>query len=385
MFETLTGVRDTLHDVMAGFEPGCYSGPDAARLVEVFAEVKRLAAAGEALAARRVEDSNHWRRQGFRNAAQWMAAKTGATVGQALGTLETARRLGELPHTDEAFRAGRLSETQAKEITSAASAHPEVELHLLDKAATGTVAELRDTCRQVKQSGSEAEESYERIHRTRYLRHWTDHDGAVRLDARLTPDDGALVLAALDVRRQRIFAEARAAGRREPLEAYAADALVEMARGEGAAPGAMVHVRVDHDAFTRGHTEAGEVCDIPGIGPIPVSVARRLAGDAVLKVIVTDGVDVTAVAHGGRTIPAHLRSALEARDPVCVVPGCEVRHGLEIDHIVPFADGGPTSLDNCARLCHWHHYLKTHQGYVLGRDAGNWTWTGPERSPPDPP
>ena len=70
------------------------------------------------------------------------------------------------------------------------------------------------------------------------------------------------------------------------------------------------HVGVDHDAFTRGHTENGEVCDIPGIGPIPVSVARRLAGDAVLKVIVTDGVDVTALAHGGRTIPAHLRSAL---------------------------------------------------------------------------
>src|SRR5438132_1171854 len=114
-------------------------------------------------------------------------------------------------------------------------------------AARGTVAELRDRCRQVKQSGSEAEEAYERIHRTRYLRHWTDHDGAVRLDARLTPDDGALVLAALDVRRQRIFAEARAAGRRQRLDAYAADALVEMARGDGGSPSSMVHVRADRD------------------------------------------------------------------------------------------------------------------------------------------
>src|SRR5438445_6937228 len=148
------------------------------------------------------------------------------------------------------------------------------------------------------------------MHRSRYLRSWTGRDGAVGFDARLTPGGGVLGLAALDVRRQRIFAEARAAGRREPLDAYAADAHVEMARGHSATPGAMVHVRVDHDAFTRGHTENGEVCDIPGIGPIPVSVARRLAGDAVLKVIVTDGVDVTALAHGGRTIPAHLRSAL---------------------------------------------------------------------------
>ncbi len=46
-------------------------------------------------------------------------------------------------------------------------------------------------------------------------------------------------------------------------------------------------------------------------GPIPLTLARQLSEDAILKVLVTDGVDVKAVAHAGRTIPAHLRSALE--------------------------------------------------------------------------
>jgi hypothetical protein len=63
----------------------------------------------------------------------------------------------------------------------------------------------------------------------------------------------------------------------------------------------MVHV---YQALIRGSTVTGERCQIPGVGPIPVEVARRLADDCILKVAVTNGVDVTTVAHGGRTIPA---------------------------------------------------------------------------------
>ena len=103
----------------------------------------------------------------------------------------------------------------------------------------------------------------------------------------------------------------------------------------------MVHVRVDHGALLRGRVGPGEICEIPGIGPIPVAVARRLAVDSILSVLVTDGVDVTTVAHAGRTIPASVRRALIERDPVCVVPGCGLRDGLEIDHVEPFAEGGP--------------------------------------------
>jgi 5-methylcytosine-specific restriction endonuclease McrA len=84
---------------------------------------------------------------------------------------------------------------------------------------------------------------------------------------------------------------------------------------------------------------------------------------------------VTRVAHAGRTIPAHLRSALEARDPTCVVPGCEVRSGLEIDHIVPVSRGGWTRMDNLARLCRYHHGEKTHRGWRLEGGPGNWVWT----------
>jgi plasmid stabilization system protein ParE len=215
-----------------------------------------------------------------------------------------------------------------------------------------------------------------------------DHDGALRIDARLTPDDGAVVLAALDVHSRRLRAEARARGDYENALAHEADALVELARsgtGDGpGGPGAMVHLHVDHSALLRGLVVDGERCEIPGVGPVPVAVVRRLLGDCVLKVIVTDGVDVTAVAHAGRTIPAHLRTALEARDPTCIVPGCDGRRDLQIDHRVPWIEGGPTSLDNLARLCRWHHYQKSHFGYRYRGGPGTWEWIPPER-PTDPP
>lgn len=142
----------------------------------------------------------------------------------------------------------------------------------------------------------------------------------------------------------------------------------------------MLHVRVDHAALVRGHLEEGELCEIPGVGPIPVEVARRLAVDSILSVLVTDGVDVTAVAHGGRTIPAALRRALLERDQTCAVPGCAVREALEIDHIHPLADGGTTTLDNLVRLCHWHHYLKTHQHHRIERSGAEWRWITPDDS-----
>jgi hypothetical protein len=94
-------------------------------------------------------------------------------------------------------------------------------------------------------------------------------------------------------------------------------------------------------------------------------------------VLMTNGVDVTGVAHAGRTIPASIRRALIERDPHCVVPGCDVRDGLEIDHVLPVVEHGPTKLDNLARLCHWHHYLKTHQGHLLEHQGDHWSWSPP--------
>jgi len=414
---TLKGLVDELRSLLAEFEPERVTGTDAACLLEAYSEIEKLAAAGKLLAARRVESSNVWRRTGHRSAAAHVAEATGTGLGPAINTLEAGRQLGSLPATDEAMRNGRLSETQVKEIAGAAIHQPDAEQELVDAAGKQPLTMLKLRCRRVKAGAQDQGDTYESIRRGRYLRHWTDGDGAVRFDARLTPDQGARLLAAVKARAARLAVEGHRVGNDAPHKAFAADALVSLACGASgpaasdraasdqaasdhaapdrsdpgrtrSAPGdidgptTMIHVRVDHEALRRGTVGPGEVCEIPGIGPIPVEVARRLAVDSILSVLVTDGVDVTTVAHAGRTIPASLRRALTERDPVCVVPGCGLRQGLEIDHVRPFAQGGPTTLSNLARLCHWHHYLKTHQGHRLERDGDSWRWTAPDTRGP---
>jgi len=82
-----------------------------------------------------------------------------------------------------------------------------------------------------------------------------------------------------------------------------------------------------------------------------------------------------------RTIPSTLRAALWERDGGrCVVPGCPHDRYLQIDHVVPFAKGGPTELANLQLLCGPHHKMKTLYGF---RMVGG-KWVGPdERAGPD--
>ena len=153
----------------------------------------------------------------------------------------------------------------------------------------------------------------------------------------------------------------------------------------------MINIRVDIDALKRGHNEHGEVCEIAGVGPIPVSTAAEYLGEAFLKLLILDGTDIRTIAHMGRALPAKLRTAVEERDRLCQVPTCDMTMGLEIDHIVPFAEGGAASLENLVRLCKRHHLQKTHDGYRLIKinvEAGSehaagglsemaWAWRGP--------
>ncbi len=392
MFSTVLAADKLLRKALDELEPCCFDGDDAARLLKLFAEAERLAAAGKAMMARRVEETNRWRRDGARSAADWLAATTGSSVGAAVGTLETARRLEKLPATAEAQRQGRLSEAQAKELAAAATAKPDAEADLLRAAQSEPVAALRQRCARVKAVAHDDEAArHRRIHQERRLRYWNDADGAFRMDLRITTEAGAVILANLKPFCDEIFAEARAAGRREPTEAYAADAFVRMAEAAGSrngeeassGPRATVHVRVDHAALVRGHVEGDEVCEVPGVGPIPVATARAWAGDAVLKALVTKGVDVVAVAHAGRTVTAAQRAALEERDRACVVPGCTVTRGLEIDHVDGWAVTRTTTLDRLARLCSWHHDQKTYFGHRLEGRAGDWRLVAPEHPPDD--
>lgn len=377
MLDEIRAAVGVLERAARDLDADCLDGRAAAGLVEVVGRGERICASIKALAARRVETTKVWRDDGHRSAGHWLAETTGQTVGAATRTLETARALDELPETATAFRAGELSELQAAEITGAAGADPRAERDLLAAARETSVKGLRDRCRQTR-AGAEADDAAwaRRLHDGRRAHEWTDPDGTYRMDARLAPDAGARFSSAWNAHIDRIFASARRAGRREPRVAYAADALVALAT-EGPCKPTEVRVVADSSALARGHTEAGERCEITGVGAVPVTTARALLDDAVVSVLVKDGDDITTVSKPARTIPAKLRRALETRYPVCGVNGCANDRFLEIDHVVDVAEHGPTSLDNTWRICPHHHAAKTHRGWKVTGTPGHWDLVPP--------
>ncbi len=311
MFERLRGAVGELRSLVGELEPDCFDGPGARTLVELFDEVERLGAAGKALATRQVVATGAWKHDGaHRDAASWLAGTTGSTVGAARATVDTAARVAELPATEAALRAGTLSLTQVEAIADAATADPGAEAELLERAAHDGVRGLRTACARVKAAACTDEAAqYDRIRAARSVRGWTDPDGTGRIDIRGPVDATAKIMAALEPYERALFKEARTAGRREPSDALAFDALVALVSAERStdddtgAPSVTTVVRVDYGALLRGHTLSGEVCEIVGGGPIPVSVAQRMMEDSFLKVLLVDGTDVRLVSHPGRAFP----------------------------------------------------------------------------------
>jgi hypothetical protein len=358
-------VLGKLEQISQKLSPGTLDGQRAAELFEDAARAERLCTAIKARLARRVEETKVWREGGHRSAAHWVAEATGETVGSAARTLETARALEQLPDTDEAFRSGRLSEVQAAEVAGAASADPRSEAELLEAATSTSVKGLRGRCRHVRAGAEVDDRSWvRRLHAERRAHEWTDPDGAYRIEARLAPDAGARFSSAWKAHTDRIFCDARRAGRREPRAAYAADALVALA-SEGPCKPVEMRVTVASAALSRGHTQAGERCEITGVGPVPVTTARALLDDASIAVMTLEGDDITAVSRPSRTIPVKLRRAPEGRYPTCGVRSCANDQFLEIDHVVPLEDHGRTELGNLWRLCSHHHRLKTYAGWTV--------------------
>jgi hypothetical protein len=386
--ETLEDLYESLRrqrEFLARLDPDRLTGPDASRLLEFFSKLERLGTAGSMVVAPVVEDRLVWRQEGHKTAASYLAEKTGTTAGQAIGVLETARQLGDLPETAVCLRRGDFSAGQVKEIAAAATVHPGAEAELLEVAARTGLKGLRTQCQKVKalaswETGEVAR--YNAIRKSRFFRHSIEADGAVRVEARLTPGDGARLLEAVKAKAAVFFEEGRRAGLYESMSAYAADGLVSLAddavvgTGTGVARPTVV-LRVDLAALKRGETEGKEVCEIRGIGPVPLAAAHRILGDALVKLVMADGHEVAKVCHLGRSVPAHLVTALEERDPTCAVPRCDATSRLELHHRVPFSEGGPTQLSNLVRICRWHHDLLTYEGWTLEGEPGRWSWHPP--------
>jgi len=391
---TLRRQVEAIRAVLSEMDPESLNGPEAAEAVSVFVDLERAAAAGKAICARRVQQAGTYAETGHRDAADWLAQMAGESKGEALCALRTAHQLETLAPLREAFVSGELSAAQVRTIAGAGSVAPESVPALMEAARDESLKALRDRAERARSVALSAHDQASRdaaAHAGRFLRTWRGIDGGVRGEFSLGTSDWGRCLGRLEARADTYFKRALASGTHEGHAQYLADALVDLvlgARTDGReGPRARVLVRVDAAALRRGRLGPGEHCEIAGVGTVSVAVARELLGDSLFNVVVTDAHDVKTVSGTKRTIPTSVRIALHQRDPSCVVPGCDAVLGLEIDHwLTDYSDGGPTSLDNLARVCKVHHDMHTHKGWRLSGGPGEWRWVGPAPDDdPEPP
>ncbi|MSZ30455.1 MAG: DUF222 domain-containing protein, partial [Actinobacteria bacterium] len=319
MFDRLNHITTELQTFISSLEVDCVDAAGARELVEIAERVRRAGDSLRTVAVGQVERTNAWKGEGAKSISEWLSNETDCAHYEAQSVVLLADQLQHLPVTTAALLSGDLSGTQAVEVARGAIVAPNTETQLINLSRHATVRDLRDASSRVVAAATDEAERHRQVHKSRYLKSWTDLDGSFNVKARMTVANGALVMAALKPIQDEIFKAARKSGAHERPEAYAADALMALCEKANKAvsdsavgatktktrrPHAVINIRVDIDALKRGHTEHGEVCEIAGVGPIPVASATEYLGEAFLKLLVVDGVDIKTVAHMGRAIPA---------------------------------------------------------------------------------
>jgi hypothetical protein len=247
-----------------------------------------------------------------------------------------------------------------------------------------------------------AEARHERAVAIRHVTLQPARDGMAELWALLPADAAVAVYSRIDAVARRETADSR------PMDARRADALVTAvlgpcppaASGEGTDRAATrITAETDVAASRSGAgpvvtaasvfvtVPAGTVLglddepgDLAGYGPVPASMARRLAGTTTWRKITTDPLTGTVVELGctAYTPTAALADLIRVRDVTCRFPGCRQPAGrCDLDHVVPWPSG-PTTADNLAALCRHHHRLKHQTGWtVRAGPVADLIWTAP--------
>jgi len=147
---------------------------------------------------------------GIKSPAHWLNYYCGIDLGAAREKVRVAICLAELPQIDEAFASGAISYSKVRAMTR--SATPQNEAYLLNIARHGTAQHMEMLVRKHQrvqrlmqgqgqsQSGRGAgvEEAAAAQFAGRQLLWHYDDDGMLVIHARLTPEDGAMFIKAVD-------------------------------------------------------------------------------------------------------------------------------------------------------------------------------------------
>ncbi len=306
--------------------------------------------------------------------------------------------------TGAALAGAAVNVEQAEVIVEVMAVLPKVEAEvaaaaeqfLIGQAAVLDPIELRKVGRELCESltvDPDPEQQARRCRERRYLHLIRDYDGMTILRGLLDPEAAAVLTAALDPLSAPLAAvegvpDPRSPGQRR-ADGLADLAQIGLASGDIPASGGAkptVVVTVGLDVLTGRLAGAGL---LPGGEAVSAATARRIACDAKIVPVVLGGASQPLdIGRAARTVPEWMRRALVVRDTACAFPACDrLPSWGEGHHIVHWADGGSTAIDNLVLLCSEHHQAVHECGWHVGLDHEGLpcfrppAWIDPDRRP----
>ncbi|MEZ5174606.1 MAG: DUF222 domain-containing protein [Acidimicrobiia bacterium] len=327
-----------------------------------------------------------------------------------------------LPTVYDLMLAGRIDERRAQAMANAT-------MHLSDERARRIIDEIIDDAPRlttgqlsarirklcITADPEDALDRYEAALSHRRLTMTPTLDGTADLPAKDLPPD--LVASAT----RRIDALARSLRRNNDtrtMDQLRADVFLDLLNGtsEETIGRGVIDIRVDLDTLVELNNNPG---DLGGYGPLVADIARQTAAQYpesehrfLVKNETGRPVAVGIAEPSGKARPhdsingstddspprgAKRRRSLSKRErsivqvlrPTCVFPGCRVPATIsDVDHIVEFAQYGPTEIDNSAPLCRFHNVVKQSGWSYQPLDDGRIRWVTPSGHPvmtdPDP-
>jgi len=310
----------------------------------------------------------------------WMRQHCRMTSTAAAASICVGEQAVRLTQSTTALSDGRLGFAHLALIASTASAIDESasatvrfdEAGLLAQAQTVEVVRFREICAHLRHEADReaflAEQAAKREWRTLEVK--PCGDGGVALSGFFDPEGGALLRTALE-------SLARRAGSEDdrPRAQRCADALVELcARSLDVG---VVPQRASQRSHIQVTTTLETLLDLVGspggemeyAGVVAGATVRRLACDATITRVLLDSRSaVVDVGRSERVVPGATRRALNIRDRGCRWPGCDRSASwTAAHHVVHWAQGGRTDLQNLVLLCNRHHWSVHEGGWQLVR------------------
>jgi hypothetical protein len=287
----------------------------------------------------------------------------------------------------EALQAGRIDPARARVLADGTSHLPEETARAVIEAVIGragqlTTGQLRDLLRKtaVTADPDSAAHRYEEATADRRVSTEMTVDGTVNLyGINLAPDRVAAVMNRIDNLAQSL----RGKGEMRTINQLRADILLDLLEGTNHQKTRRGTVDIHVDLTTLMHLSENPG-DLAGYGPVIADLARQITDQqpgAEWRYTITDPDSGQVIGNGTtrRRPTASQTRHVQARNQTCIFPGCRMPAlDCDLDHRIPWAQGGPTTTRHLVPLCRHDHTTRHKHGWThQPLPNGDHLWTSP--------